>query len=305
MRVAVEGTGPLVLLLHGFPESWYSWRNQIPALAAAGYRVVAPDMRGYGGTDAPADVADYDLAHLCADVTGLIDHFGEQQALLVGHDWGAAVAWNCVTLAPERFRAVAGLSVPTGPRAPRPYSELLRESYGENFFYMLYFQEPGVAEAELDADPRAVLQRVYASPDTPREPPEVTDPKASAGGWLGRIGRPTELPPWMSQEDLDYYVAQFEGKGFRGGLNYYRQFERNFELTREVDATIPIPALFVAGALDGVIRGQSAEQLTAAMSPVAPDLRGVHVLEGAGHWIQQERADEVNRLLVEFFRGVE
>ncbi len=305
MRVATQGEGPLVLFLHGFPESWYSWRYQLPALADAGFLAAAPDMRGYGGTDAPEDIAAYSMEHLCNDVEALANHFSPNEpAVLVGHDWGAAVAWGCMTRVPERFRAVAALSVPTGPRAPQPFTEILRATHGDNFFYLLYFQEPGVAEAEFDPDPRELLQRVYASPDTPREPAEISDPLASAGGWLGRIGKPTELPPWLSQEELDYYVDQFQG-GFRGGLNYYRNLDRNWELSADVDPIIEQPALFVAGALDGVIAGANEEQLRTNMSQTVTDLRGVHVLDGAGHWIQQERADDVNRLLIEFLQGLE
>ena len=305
MRIAEQGQGPLVLLLHGWPESWYSWRHQLRALAEAGYRAVAPDMRGFGGTDAPEDVEAYDVLDLCADTVGLLDALGAETAVLVGHDWGAAVAWSCVQLEPSRFTAIAALSVPRGRRQPEPFLERMRKKYGENFFYMLYFQQPGVAEAELEADPRALLTRLFTSPDTPREPPEITDPKAAAGGFIGRLGAPTELPPWLSEKDLDYYVSELTRTGFSGGLNYYRNIGRNRELTPQLaDAQVAVPALFIAGDKDLVIGGLDRAALEELMRPVVPELRGLHLLSGAGHWIQQERAEEVNALLIDFLRSL-
>jgi pimeloyl-ACP methyl ester carboxylesterase len=305
MRVAEQGSGPLVLLLHGWPESWYSWRYQLPAIAAAGYRVLAPDMRGFGGSAAPESVEAYDVGRLCEDVLGLIDLTGERQAVVVGHDWGAAVAWYCVQRHPQRFSAIAALSVPRGTRPEAAPSSLLRERFGENFYYMLYFQSPGVAEAEFDPNPRAILERIYTSPDTPREPPEVTDPRASAGGWVRRLGRPKQLPPWLRAEDLDYYVQEFTRTGFRGGLNYYRNLDRNWGLTAQLaDGQVHQPALFIGGEKDQVLAGRTAADLEALMRPIVPALRKVEVLPGAGHWVQQERADQVNDLLLQFLKDV-
>jgi len=303
MRIAEAGEGPLVLLLHGFPESWYSWRHQIRALSAAGYRVVAPDMRGYGGTDAPAAIDAYDALDLSGDVTGLLDALGEKQAILIGHDWGAAVAWYCALLAPGRWSALITMSVPWGPRSDTPPLDRLRRSFGDNFFYMLYFQEPGVAEAELDPDPRAVLTRFLASPGAPRDAPAISDPKASAGGLLGRFGVPKQRPIWLTGEDLDYYVAEFTRTGFRGGLNYYRNLDRSWELTPQLkDATIEVPTMFIAGEKDLVIRGRDRESLESSMLQVAPRLT-LHLIPEAGHWIQQERADEVNGMILDFLGG--
>lgn len=311
MRIAEAGNeGPLVLLVHGWPESWYSWRHQLVALADAGYRAVAPDMRGYGGTDAPPEVEDYDVLDLCGDLTGLLDVLGESTAALVGHDWGAAITWNCALLAPERFQAMVAMSVPYGGHAQSDPLASMRQRFGDNFYYMLYFQEldeqgRGVAEAEFDPAPRAILSRLYASPGTPRNPPAVTDPLRSAGGWIPRLGEPTELPPWLSAADLDYYVTQFEHTGFRGGINYYRNIGRNWELTPQLaGAKVKQPALFLAGERDVVIRGATQEQLEATIGPVAEDLRGVHVVPGVGHWIQQEAPEEVNRLLLDFLGGL-
>ncbi|HVR28887.1 MAG TPA: alpha/beta hydrolase [Thermoanaerobaculia bacterium] len=305
LRVAERGEGPLVLLLHGWPESWYSWRHQLPALAAAGYRAVAPDLRGYGGSDAPAEVEAYDVHHVCRDVTGLIDHYGEKTAVVVGHDWGAILAWQCALLEPDRISAIAPMSVPYAGRGDASLVERLAQAQGDNFFYILYFQEPGVAEAELDDDPRGILSRLYTSPDTPREAPSITDPKRNAGGWIGRLGRPTELPGWLSAEDLDYYVAELTRAGFRGGINYYRNFHRNWESTPELaEAKVEQPVLFVAGEKDGVIRGADAARLDALMRPWAPRLDRVVVVPGVGHWVQQEAVEATNAALLEFLSSL-
>jgi pimeloyl-ACP methyl ester carboxylesterase len=305
LRIAEMGEGPLVIFLHGFPESWYSWRHQLPALAQAGFHAVAPDMRGYGKSDKPAAVEAYDIRQLTADVVGIIDAMGEKTAVVVGHDWGSIIAWNCLLLYPERFTGLVPMSVPYSGRAPVSPLETMKKTYGDNFFYILYFQEPGVAEAEFDKDPRAILSRLYLSPDSPREPPEITDPKRAAGGWTGRLGAAKGLPPWLTQADLDYYVTEFTEAGFRGGINYYRNFHRNWEITPELTGrTIPQPVLFIAGEQDGVIRGANAEQLTKSMSSVATDLRGVTLVPSAGHWVQQERPAETNAALLSFLRSL-
>ena len=309
MRVVEQGEGPLVLLAHGWPESWYSWRHQLPALAAAGYHAVAPDMRGYGGSDAPPAVEDYDILHLCGDLVGLIEALGEAQAVLVAHDWGAVVARDCVRLEPDRFSAVVNMSVPFGGPGPTSPIETMQRRYGDNFYYILYFQEldadgNGVADAEFDADPRGILSRLYLTGAT-RRPPEVSDPLRSAGGMIPRSGEPTDFPAWIDAGELDYYVEEFTRAGFRGGINYYRNFHRNWELTRELQG-VPVsqPAMFIAGENDGVIGGATQEVLTTRLSQAATDPRGVHVLPGAGHWVQQQEPQEVNRLLLEFLEGL-
>ena len=226
--------------------------------------------------------------------------------MLVGHDWGAAIVWQCSILHPDRVRAVAAMSVPWSKRGEANPLEQMKQGYGDNFFYMLYFQEldengVGIADAEFDADPRALFSRIYSSPDTPREPPTITDPKRAAGGWIGRLGTPTEMPPWFTEEDLDYYVSEFERAGFRGGINYYRNIGRSWEMTADhADATIDQPSLFIAGEQDSVIAGANAEQLEASIGTVATQLQGVHLIPSTGHWVQQERAEEVNALLLDF-----
>ncbi len=301
LRVAEAGKGPLVVLVHGWPESWYSWRHQIPALAAAGYHVIAPDLRGYGGSDRPPAVEDYDIEHLSGDIVGLLDALGEKRAVLIGHDWGAIVTWNTVLLHPDRFSAMIAMSVPNGGRAAGPPLAAMKAANGDNFYYILYHQEPGVAEKEYDADPRGLLSRLYASNDTPRDPPTVVDPKRSAGGWIPRLGAPKQLPSWLTQADLDYFVGQFEHAGFRGGVNYYRNFDRNWQITPQLSgARIKVPVAFVAGEDDIVIRGAKAPALRATMSRVADDLREVKLVPGAGHWVQQEKPQDVNAFILDF-----
>ena len=303
MRIAEAGTaGPLVLFAHGWPESWYSWRHQIPALAAAGYRVVVPEMRGYGQTDAPENIDAYNVVELAADMVGILDAVGVETAIIVGHDWGAPVATHSVLLHPTRFSGLVMMSVPYGGRADNSPMDGMRRNFGDNFFYILYHNEPGgIAESEYDSDPRGLLSRLYLSPDSPREDPSVQDPKRAAGGWIPRLGAPKGLPEWLSQEDLDYYVKQFEHSGFRGGVNYYRNIERNWEVTAHLANTvIEVPTLFLAGERDMVIAGASAANLRSRIGQVATDLRDVVLVPGIGHWVQQEAPDETNRALLDF-----
>ncbi len=309
MRIAEAGTpnGRTVLFAHGFPESWYSWRHQLEGLSALGFHVVAPDMRGYGGTDKPEDVEAYNLFELAADMVGILDALGVDKAHMVGHDWGAPVASHTVLTYPDRFKSLTLMSVPYGPRSEQPPLDAMRQFAGENFQYMVYHNEPGgVAEAEYDANPRAFLSRLYLSPDSPREAPEVTDPRRAAGGWIPRLGAPKGLPDWLTQADLDYYVAEFEASGFRGGVNYYRTLNLNWEMTGDLDSyTITQPTFFIAGELDLVINGASADDIRARMSPLVPNLGDVVLIPGVGHWVQQEAAAQTNGRLAQFLLSVE
>ncbi len=307
MRIAeTEDEGPLVLLVHGWPESWYSWRHQIPALADAGYRVVIPEMRGYGKTEAPEPVEDYDIVHLAADMVGVLDVFGVEKAIIVGHDWGAVVAANSVLLYPDRFSSLVLMSVPYSGRSPQGPMDAMRAGFGDNFFYILYHNEPGgVAEKEYDSDPRGILSRLYLSPESPRETPEVTDPKRSAGGWIPRLGAAKGLPCWLTETDLNYYVSLFESSGFRGGVNYYRNIQRNWEITEHLTgAKIGVPALFIAGAKAVVIRGAAAPMLQGMMANAIQDLRDVVLVPEIGHWIQQEDPDATNAALLGFLESL-
>ncbi|MDD9957959.1 MAG: alpha/beta hydrolase [Gammaproteobacteria bacterium] len=307
LRIVEAGDGPLVVLVHGWPESWYSWRHQFPALSAAGYRVVAPDMRGYGGSTIPEAIDDYNIKELTGDIAGLIAALGEESAVLVGHDWGAPIVWQTALLYPEKVSAVVGLSVIYRGRSQTRPNLPLRQDPDEDFFYTRYFQEPGIAEAEFDAHPRALIARLYTSrsPGTPTHPPEVTDTRASAGGWLNRLGEPVRLPDWLSEEDLNYYTEEFKHAGFRGGINYYRNGALNWDLTPELaGAKVSQPALFIAGELDIVNRGATAAELQAAADPHFADLRGVILQPGIGHRNQQQAPDDTNRLLLEFLESL-
>jgi len=301
MHIAEAGEGPLVFLLHGFPELWYSWRHQLPALAAAGYHAVAPDVRGYGRTDAPAAIESYNMLNHTADVVGILDALGERTAVVVGHDWGAPIAWHCALLYPERFRAVVALSVPYIPRASAPTTQLLKQVFADTFFYILYFQEPGVAEAELEADvARSLRFLLYsASGDGPRGAGLARKPKDAK--FLDGMQEPDRLPSWLTKADLDYFTSEFERTGFRGGLNRYRNMDRDWEeLPQLAGAKVQQPALFITGDRDPVLTFTSSD----AMKASVPDLRDVLVLEGCGHWTQQERPAEVSAALVGFLRGV-
>ena len=301
VHIAEAGDGPLVLLLHGFPELWYSWRHQLPALAAAGYHAVAPDLRGYGRTDAPEKVEAYSMLNMTADAVGVLDALGERTTVIVGHDWGSPIAWHCALLYPDRFPAVVALSVPYVPRPPVPPLQVMRQVYAGRFFYMLYFQEPGVAEPELEGDVRRTLRvTLYAaSGDAPAG--LGLSQKATDAGFLDGMPEPEELPRWLTKDDLDYLVAEFMRTGFRGGLNRYRNMDRDWkELPHLAGAKVQQPALFVAGDRD-IVRGFTSIE---AMQANVPNLRGVVTLAGCGHWTQQERPDEVSRQLVSFLRDV-
>jgi len=284
LHVAELGDGPPVVLCHGFPELWYSWRHQLPALAQAGYHAIAPDMRGYGQSSIPAALDAYDVPTIGRDMLGLLDALGEERAVFVGHDWGAAVVWHLALAHPARVAAVVGMSVPFVPRAPAPPVGLLRQGLGEDF-YMIWFQQPGVADAALSRDVRRTLStRKIWSPQ-----------------WLQGDERPSR-PPWLTEADLRFYVETFERTGFTGGLNYYRNLDRTWELTADLAGRrVEPPALFLTGSRDPVGRFMPPE----LMDGWVTDLRGKVVIEGAGHWVQQERPGEVNDALLSFLRSVD
>jgi pimeloyl-ACP methyl ester carboxylesterase len=305
MRIAEVGQGPLVLMLHGWPESWYSWRHQMRALAESGYRAVAPDMPGYGITGKLPAIEDYNILNLADYVVGMLDHLGEERAVLVGHDWGAAVAWSTVQLHPSRFRALINMSVPFWRHPPVPPTKIFRKRFGDKFFYQLYFQEPGVAEAEFDADPRGILSRLLCSPNSFLHKRGIEDDHKGEGGWIPRLGEPKSLPDWLSPQDLDYYVAEFSRAGFAGGINYYRNIDRNWELMAGyAGQEIALPTLFIGGEKDQVIGGASREALMESMSKQVTGLRDVVLIPETGHWVQQEAAEETNRLMLAFLESL-
>lgn len=305
LHVAEAGEGPLVLLCHGFPELWYSWRHQLPALAAAGYHAVAPDMRGYGQSEAPEAIDAYTIFHLVGDMTGVLDALGAETAVIVGHDWGSIVAWSAALLRPDRFRGVVGMSVPFLPRAPMPPTKLMKAMAGERFLYVLYFQEPGKAERELEADPRRTLRMMLysASGSLPPEHRWNFDLPKTAGFLTGMV-EPERLPAWLSEEDLAYYAGEFARTGFRGGLHWYRNFDRNWELMAPwQNAKVRVPALFVGGLRDLVVTGPEGKEespMVKMMPAFVPDLRAKVLIPGAGHWNQQEAPAETNAALLDF-----
>ncbi|HEX8878398.1 MAG TPA: alpha/beta hydrolase [Candidatus Acidoferrum sp.] len=309
MHTVECGAGPLVLLCHGFPESWYSWRHQLHALAEAGFHAVAPDMRGYGQTDCPEQIDQYTLLHLVGDMIGLLDALGVETAVIVGHDWGAPVAWHAALWRPDRFRGVIGLSVPFTPRrSARPTSIMPQTE--DAIFYQLYFQTPGVAETELERDVRLSIRSLLfsASGDAPRRENLAAAGREVGmvprrGGFLSRLLDSPSLPLWLNEADVDFYVSEFTRTGFRGGLNWYRNIDRNWELLGAfAGARVTVPALYIAGDRDLVLSFRGMDQVISNLSKFVPQLRGTLLLPGCGHWTQQEKAHEVNQAVVDFVR---
>jgi len=282
LHVTEEGDGPLLVLCHGFPELAFSWRHQIGALTAAGFRVLAPDLRGFGRSSAPPEVEAYDVLTLAGDLCGLLDAYREDSAVFIGHDWGASLVWDLAVLHPQRVRAVAGLSVPFVPRAPAAPLPIMRRHLGEDF-YIVWFQEPGVADAALAEDVRRTL----------------TTSRQWTAQWAEEDGRAPKVPSWLSEAELAVYVEAFERTGFTGGLNWYRNIDRNWELKTDVaERRVEQPAMFLTGERDPVRSFMPAE----AMQGWVSDLRAQVVVEGAGHWVQQQEPDAVNAALLEFLR---
>ena len=278
-HVARCGEGEPVLLLHGFPELWYSWRHQMQAIADSGRRAIAPDLRGFGGSSAPEAVETYDIEALTGDLAALLNALEIEQAVVVGHDWGSDLAWKFALLHPDRVSAVVGISVPYVPRAPAEPTKLMREYIGEDF-YIVWIQEPGLADAALSADVRRTLATR-----------EVWNAE-----WAARHDDPP-TPPWMSEEDLQLYVDEFTRTGFTGGLNWYRNLDRSWAYLEQFEGrTIDQPALFITGSRDPVRAFMPHEAMTGSVT----DLRDVVIIEGAGHWVQQECPGEVNAALLGF-----
>ena len=300
LRTAVAGRGPLVVLLHGFPQCWYLWRHQIDPLVEAGYRVAVPDQRGYGASSQPPAISDYNIRALAADVAGIAPALGYDEFVVVGHDWGCLVAWSAALLHRESCRAVLGLSVPYLPWN-RVAQWVDPPGMDDRFWYIRYFQEPGVAEAELSRDLRASLLSIYtwASAQGSSLLKQLELPRAS--GLLDAMPHPTTLPPWLSEADLSYYIEQYEISGFRGPINWYRNIPTNGEITPElVEAKISQPAAFFAGAQDGVLG--FAPDWRETMPPYFENLRWTELVEGAGHWVQMEKPAETNQLILRFLK---
>ena len=309
---AGDRANPTVVLSHGFPELAHSWRHQLPALAEAGYHVLAPTQRGYGHSSAPADVAAYGIQHLTGDLVALLDHVGKDDAVFVGHDWGALIVWETARLHPQRVRAVVGVSVPF-VEWPGPPTQLMNMVYGDRFFYILYFQQVGPPEAELGADPHRTMAQVLYG--------------ASGAAMVGRT-MPTELPPmegtgfltmmsghvpplpftgpegaWLAEEDLQVYAREFATSGFFGPVSYYRNLDANYEVLKDLGPErLSMPSYFITGALDGVLLMDPSG--IERMQNVLPDFRGHTLIDGAGHWVQQEAPQAFNAALRGFLDSV-
>ena len=308
LHVALAGPadGPPVVLCHGFPELWYSWRHQLGALGDAGYRVLAPDLRGYGGSAAPRDVADYGSDKLTGDLCGLLDHYGYERAAFSGHDWGAMVVWELGRLHGDRVSAIYNMSVPYTNASGRP-TEIFKSLFGDRFFYMLYFQEVGPPEAEFDADPRRYVRTMlYAAGGEGMAGAAAlpTDAPAVGTKFLDIMPpTPEQLPAWITEHDVDVYTEGLTRSGLFGPVSFYRNIDANWERSKDIPASAyTMPTGFITGSLDPVnfMMPGAAEE----MAQVLPDFRGVTVVEGAGHWVQQERPEETNAALLSFVAPV-
>jgi pimeloyl-ACP methyl ester carboxylesterase len=305
LNVAVSGSGPLIVCIHGFPELWYSWRHQIAHFAGLGFRVAALDVRGYGGSAKPTEIKAYSLRNLASDVAAVIDQLADKPAILVGHDWGAPVAWHTALLHPAKIRAVAGLSVPYLARGRVPFIEVARSAYKGRFFYQLYFQQVGVAEAELEADVAGALRRIYFALSGAAPLNKWIELKPSEAKLLDGMIDPQPFPSWMSEADLGIYLEAFRAGGFRGPLNRYRAAEIDFEdLTELTGRRIEQPSTFIAGERDPVRAFIPELDLYADPGIACADFRGSTIVPGVGHWVQQEAPKQTNEALEAFVRGL-
>ena len=302
LNIAEQGEGPLVLMLHGFPESWYSWRHQIPAVAEAGFHAVAPDMRGYGKSDKPDDISTYNQVEVTNDIIELISALGYETAIVFGHDWGAPTAWSCALHHPDKVTAVGVLSVPFSPRASVPPLDMMKEIFKDMFFYQLYFQEPGKAEAEWEANVRVNLRKFYHMGSGAFDAGKFIAPKSPDSDLLSDIEDPRTLGEWCTESDLDFYTTEFENSGFRSPLNYYRNHNLTWSLTEGGPKEINQPAPFIAGEKDGVI--MLAADALKNMPNYVTNLKVNQLIPGVGHWTQQEAPEEVNSQMINFLNSV-
>lgn len=306
LTAGMNSDGPLLVLVHGWPELSYSWRHQIGPLAQAGYRICAIDVRGYGQSDRPNAIDAYTMTQHMADIIGVIDHCGADNATLIGHDWGGPIVWNTALAHPDRINAVAGLSVPYFRRAALPPLELWDRLYTDKgrFFYQVYFQSEGVAEAAFEADPRAALAKIYYA---------LSGDAARVGGvWpaigvneplLDHLPLPEPFPDWMSEAELDHFAAAFSQAGFRGPFNRYRNINHDYHALPDYGIRgIAQPAAFIAGSLDPVRSFVAGRDAYASAGELLDDLRGITLIDGAGHWIQQERPEAVTTALLAFLK---
>ena len=301
LRVVIEGDGPVILCVHGWPELWYSWRHQMNFFAERGYRVIAMDVRGYGGSSKPHEIDAYTMQQLAGDVAAVAQHFSDSPVILFGHDWGAPIVYNTALLHPNAIRAVAGLSVPFMPQGETSMLDLMRQLYADKFFYQLYFQAEGVVEAEVEADIPTALKKIYyaLSGDAPLDyfirerPPSHT--------LLQDSDLPEPFPAWMRPEDLAVYVEAFEAGGFRGPINRYRAQVHDPEQLKAIRGqAITQPACFIGGERDAVRHFIPGGDLYADPGAALVDFRGSAIIDGVGHWVQQEAPEQTNAALKRF-----
>ena len=287
-EAGVENAGRPIVLCHGWPELAYSWRHQVPALVAAGYHVIIPNQRGYGNSSRPSQVTDYDIEHLAGDLVALLDHFGYESATFVGHDWGAMVVWGLTLLHPHRVTRVINLSLPYVERAETAPIELMERFLGSDYYFVHFNRQPGVADAVLDANPSRFLRNLYRK----NEPPAVSQ----AGMSMIDLAR-AEIPlgePIMTEDDLAVFVSAFEASGFTGGINWYRNADRNWSLLASPDPIIRQPALMIYGDRDSIPKSENLAHFVPGVEVVSLD---------CGHWIQEELPDDVNRVIVTWLEG--
>ena len=297
MAVYEQGSGAPVILLHGFPELAFSWRYQLPALAAAGFRAIAPDQRGYGRTDVPGKVRDYRIEELIADIHGLLDAMQLESASFVGHDWGSLLLWQMAMRAPERIDRMVILNIPHYPRLPVDPIQVMRERFG-NDFYIVNFQDSDEADKAFAADPAHFFDVMMRRGQISREQFDQLPADRKSLSLLRVMARSQSSgEPLLTDAERDYYAAAFARTGFTGPINWYRNWTLNWETQAKFDQRIGIPTLFIGAADDVVVSLEHIE----AMKPLVDDLE-IHMLENCGHWSQQERPDEVNRLMIDWLR---
>ncbi|MCM3569236.1 alpha/beta fold hydrolase [Neobacillus mesonae] len=301
MHVAECGKGKPVLFLHGFPELWYSWRYQLPYLSKSGYRAIAVDLRGYGQSSVPDNVRSYSMRNMVEDIVQLVNEMNLDRAALVGHDWGANIAWACAQMYPERFDVVLALSVPFSPRPPMPLTEMIKKN-SPSFNWLVYFQDEGVAESELEKDIETTLHRIYygLSGDAPEGlPAKLVSQLPKESTLLDPIPDPPDLPTWLTKNDLNYFVDNFKQTGFTGALNRYRNVDYDWiDLEKESQRKIMQPALFIGGELDTATSFN--KRSIEIMNHYVPNIKDKIIIPGAGHYVQQEASEDVNRIIVEF-----
>ncbi|WP_447035526.1 alpha/beta fold hydrolase [Streptomyces sp. DSM 118878] len=308
LSVLDKGSGPIVLLLHGFPETSYSWRHQIDPLVDNGYRVIAPDLRGYGDSSCPASVDAYGIAHYVGDLVGLIRSTGEQSVVVIGHDWGGQCAWDFATMRPDLVRAVMGISAPPG-RGEESVVQATKKLFDpqEGTFYLTYFQEPGLADAEFDQDVRTTLRKVLygLSGDNPADDVVTRFLVRPGERMIDRWEEPEELPRWLTEDDLETYAQAYETHGFTSALNFYRNLERNWEITAPFHGMrLPMPAMLLLGEHDVVLDMPGVRDALKVMPQLHADFREPVIVPGSGHWVQQEKPEFVTNQILGFLNDL-